>query len=214
MTDNKDDAAPGPLEVPPTRPSALSLQNLQVGFPDDGPLATNIRSIDDFVGKIELGLLVAIFGVVVLVASYSAISDHFFHSQVGDWWNFVVRKGTFAIAMLGAAFATQQQRLLAMDLVSRKISPRARLAVSLVLKLFTIALAVVLVYIGFDLRKSGEGGLSHLDLGLFTINEKDAIAVIPIGGALIALHSLLHAVIDAEYLFRNKLPPEKARTGH
>ena len=213
MTDKKDDAAPGPLDVPPTRPSALSLQNIPVGFPDDSSLSANVRTVDDYVGKVELGLLIAIFAAVVLVASYSAISDHFFHAQVGQWWNFVVRKGTFAIAMLGAAFATQQDRLLAMDLVSRKISPRARLAVSLVLKLFTIALASVLVYIGLDLHAHGEG-ITHLDLGPITITEKDAIAVIPIGGALIALHSLLHALIDADYLFRNKLPPEKVRTGH
>ncbi|HTR50556.1 MAG TPA: TRAP transporter small permease subunit [Kofleriaceae bacterium] len=213
MTDNKDDAAPGPLDVPPTRPSALSLQNISVGFPDDSSLSSNIRTVDEYVGKLELALLLALFAAVVIVASYSAISDHFFHSQVGLWWNFVVRKGTFAIAMLGAAFATQQQRLLAMDLVSRKISPRARLAVSLVLKLLTILLAGVLVYIGLDLHDKGEG-ITHLDLRIFTITEKDAIAVIPIGGALIALHSLLHAVIDTDYLIRNKLPPEKARTGH
>lgn len=213
MTDKTDDAAPEPTDVPPTRPSHVSLQDIPVGFPDDGAVSANLRNIDHHVGVIELALLVAIFAAVVLVASYSAIADHLFHHQVGQWWNFVVRKGTFAIAMLGAAFATQQQRLLAMDLVSRKISPRARLALSLVLKLFTVVLAGVLVYIGLDLHDHNIGGPT-LELGPLTISEKDVITVIPIGGALIALHSLLQAVIDCDYLIRNKLPPEKARTGH
>ena len=47
--------------------------------------------------------------------------------------------------MLGAAFATHQQRLLAMDLVSRRLPPRGRLVLGVVLKLFTIAICVVLV---------------------------------------------------------------------
>ncbi len=35
----------------------------------------------------------------------------------------IVRAGTFAIALLGAAFASHQGRHLSMDLVSRRLSP-------------------------------------------------------------------------------------------
>jgi TRAP-type C4-dicarboxylate transport system permease small subunit len=184
-------------------------------YPDDGPASALLRTIDHYVGTIELGLLLAIFAAVVLVASLSAISDHIAHHRIGLWWTFVVRKGTFAIAMLGAAYATQQQRLLAMDLVSKRLSPRGRLVLGVVIKLFTMVLAGVLVYIGMSLHGHADHSAGpRLDLTLFVLTEKDAITVIPIGSALIILHSLLHAVIEVDYLVRNKTLPERARSGH
>ena len=227
MTEKKgDEAAPEAADVPPTRKhealadeppareSHLSLDDIPVGYPDDGPVSSMLRTVDHGVGVIELALLIAIFGAVVIVASLSAISDHFFHHQIGQWWNFVVRKGTFAIAMFGAAYATQQQRLLAMDLVSRRLSPRGRLVLGFVLKVFTVVIAGVLVYIGLYMHDHAVNGGAKLDLTLFTMTEKDAMIVIPAGAALILFHSLLHAAIDGDYLVRNKLPPERARSGH
>ena len=223
MTESKDDAAPAPADVPPTnkheveppaRPSQLSLDGA-AGFPDDGPVSGLVRTIDRYVGNIELGVLLAMFVAVVVVASLSALSEHIGHHQIGLWWTWVVRKGTFAIALLGAAYATQQQRLLAMDLVSRKLSPRGRLVLGIALKLFTVVLAGVLVYIGLYMHDHADHQAGpRLDLSLFTLTEKDALCVIPIGGALIVLHSLLHAVIEADYLVRGKLLPERARSGH
>ena len=219
-----ESGVPEPADIPPTRKheteppareSHLSLDNIPVAFPDDGPLARNLRLVDAYLGHIELAVLLAVFAAVVLVASLSALSEHLAHHQIGLWWNWVVRKGTFAIAMLGAAYATQQGRLLAMDLVSRKLSPRGSLVLGVLVNLFTVALAGVLVHIGLymhDHANHHDG--PRLDLGLFALTEKDAQVVIPMGAALILLHSLLHAAIDIDYLVRNKLPPAKARTGH
>ena len=223
MDDPKDAAAPAPADVPPTRkhevepparPSQLSLDG-EAGFPDDGPVSGLVRKIDHYVGNIELGVLLAMFIAVVAVASLSALSEHIGHHQIGLWWTWVVRKGTFAIALLGAAYATQQQRLLAMDLVSRKLSPRGRLVLGIALKLFTVVLAAILVFIGLYMHDHADHHSGpRLDLSLFVLTEKDALCVIPIGGALIVLHSLLHAVIEADYLVRGKLLPERARSGH
>ena len=224
MDDPKDDAAPAPVDVPPTRkhevepparPSQLSLDgDGAAGYPDDGPVSGLVRKIDHYVGNIELGVLLAIFIAVVAVASLSALSEHIAHHQIGLWWTWVVRKGTFAIALLGAAYATQQQRLLAMDLISRKLSPKGRLVLGIALKLFTVVLAAILVYIGLYMHDHADHHAGpRLNLG-FVLTEKDALCVIPIGGALIVLHSLLHAVIEADYLVRGKLLPERARSGH
>ena len=217
---------PEPADIPPTRKheapdepkpreSHLSLDNIPVRFPDDGQLSRNLRLVDDYLGRIELGLLLAIFAAMVLVASLSALSEHVAHHQIGLWWTWVVRKGTFALAMFGAAYATQQQRLLAMDLVSRRLSPRGRLVVSVLVKLFTVVLAGVLVYIGLYMHDHADHHAGpRLDLLAFVLTEKDAQVVIPMGAALIVLHSLLHAAIDIDYLVRNKIPPERARSGH
>jgi TRAP-type C4-dicarboxylate transport system permease small subunit len=188
---------------------------MQVGFPDDGRVSGLIRTIDAYVGHIELGILLALFAAVVAVASLSALSGHIAHHQIGLWWTWVVRKGTFAIALLGAAYACQQQRLLAMDLISRKLSPRGRLVLGIAIKLFTVLLAGVLVYIGLDMHDHADHHSGpKLDLWIGILTEKDALCVIPIGGALIVLHSLLQAAIEADYLVRGKQLPERARSGH
>ncbi len=205
-------------EDPPVRESHVSLdvpEDSLASHPDDGPFSRTLRKIDAAVGTAELTLLVVIFASVVIVASLSALSGHIVHHQIGQWWNFVVRKGTFAIAMLGAAYAAHQQRLLAMDLVSRRISPRARLALGVVLKLFTIVIAGVLFDIGLYMHDHADGTVGPtLDLVIGVLTEKKVLLALPIGMALIIFHSLVHAATDADYLVRNKLPPERARSGH
>ena len=37
---------------------------------------------------------------------------------------------------------------------------------------------------------------------------------LPLGAGLIIFHTALHLVIDADYLARGKLPPERARSAH
>jgi len=144
----------------------------------------------------------------LLTAAGAALSDKIFHEPFGRWWFTVVRDGTFTIAMLGAVFATHQQRHLAMDLVSRKIPPKGRLVLAVVLKLFTILIAYKLYKSGMHQRDHVGGTVKQF------IDDKTVVTMMPIGAALIILHSILHIIIDVDYLGRGKTPPEKARTGH
>jgi TRAP-type C4-dicarboxylate transport system permease small subunit len=207
-------ADPAAEPEPLPRASVVSMEQPH-GFPDDGALAAQIRRVDNALGLAEQVALFGILVAVVCVAALAALSDKLFDTQIGRWWHYIVRGGTFAVAMFGAVYATHQQRHLAMDLVSRRLSPRGRLVLGLVLKLFTIAIAAVLFHTGMHLRETASGiDKEHLDLGFMAITDKDIVATVPIGAALIILHSILHAVIDVEYLARNKLPPERARSGH
>ena len=58
------------------------------------------------------------------------------------------------------------------------------------------------------------GGSESLNVFGFHINDADIVTTISIGAAMIALHSVLHLIIDVDYLVRGKLPPERARSGH
>lgn len=177
-------------------------------FPDDSTLSRNVRIIDNGVGRIEQGLLFALLAAVVLTAATAALSDKLFGHHLGRWWFTTVRGGTFTIAMFAAAFATHQQRHLAMDLVSRRLSPRGRLILGMLLKAFTIAIAIVLFRSGMHQRDHVGGTVEEF------VSDKTIVTMLPIGAALIILHSLLHIVIDLDYLVRGKLPPERARSGH
>lgn len=177
-------------------------------MPDDSPLSRAVRIGDHVIGFVEQGILFALLMAVVLTAAASALSEKVLHDPMGRWWFTVVRSGTFAIAMFGAAFATHQQRHLAMDLISRKLSPRGRLVLGIVLKLFTIFITAVLF-------RSGQHQMDHVGgSGNEFISDEMIVALMPLGAALIILHSFLHIIIDVDYLARGKLPAEKARTGH
>lgn len=217
MTKKVDEAVPeAAADIPPTRKheteprpreSNLSLDNI-VRFPDDGPVSRALRSFDNRLGSLEQAVLFALLATVVLVAASAAFSDKVLHHQLGRWWYTIVRGGTFSIAMFGAVFATHQQRHLAMDLVSRRMTPRGRLVLGVVLKLFTIAIAAVLVRSGLHQRDTVGG------IGDEIISDKTVVTTLPIGGALIIIHCLVHIAVDLEYLVRGKLPPERQRSGH
>jgi len=177
-------------------------------FPHDGALAKWVRWGDSKLGLVENVALFAILASVVLTASTHAILEK--ATGKGLEWSFdVVRGGTFSVAMLGAAFATQQARHLAMDLISRRLPPRGRLMLSAFLGVFTIVIAAVLM-------RSGVHQVDQVvnEPGEHLIEKKQITWFLPIGAALIIVHALLHVVIDIDYLVRNKLPPERARSGH
>jgi TRAP-type C4-dicarboxylate transport system permease small subunit len=106
-------------------------------------------------------------------------------------------------------FASHQQRHLAMDLVSRRLPPRGRLALRVVLAGFTVFVAALLVRSGFhQLATVGEESGEHL------ISTHTIVMFMPIGAGLIIVHTILHMVIDLEYLARGKALPERMRSGH
>ena len=200
--------APDAAAEPPSRDSVLSIEPSAAHFPDDGDVSRYVRIVDNQVGRIEQAILFALLAAVVLTAAGAALSDKVFGHHMGRWWFTVVRGGTFTIAMIAAAFATHQQRHLAMDLVSRRISPRARLVLGALLKVFTIAIALILFRSGMHQRDHVGGTVEEF------VSDKTIVTMLPVGAALIILHSILHIVIDIDYLVRGKLPPERARSGH
>jgi TRAP-type C4-dicarboxylate transport system permease small subunit len=213
------EAVPLATDVPPTRRHAsahddpLALGAAQIQFPDDSAMSRAVRKIDHVLGRIEQGLVFGLLVLVVSVAALAALHDRLVTTHLGRWWHYIVRGGTFATAMFAAVFATQQQRNLAMDLVSRRLPPRGRLILGVALKLLTIAVVWMLYRSGLHQRDVA-GGSESLDvLGLHII-DADIVTTISIGAAMIGVHALLHIAIDVDYLVRGKLPPERARSGH
>jgi TRAP-type C4-dicarboxylate transport system permease small subunit len=178
-------------------------------FPDDGPLSRSLRRADRALGNAEQAVLFALLGAVVVTAAAAALSDRLLHHHLGRWWFDIVRGGTFSVAMIGAVFATHQQRHLSMDLVSRRLPARGRLFLRVVLALFTVLVAALLVRSGLhQLDTVGEESGDHL------ISTHSIVTFMPVGAALIILHTVLHMVIDIDYLVRRKVPPERMRSGH
>jgi len=195
---------------PPVRDSHLTIDPEPAKFPNDSQLSATVRRIDHIVGLGEQGLVFGLLALVVIVASLAAIHDKLTTDHLGRWWHTIVRGGTFAIAMFAAAFATHEQRNLAMDLVSRKLSVKGRLILGLALKVLTIAICVALFKSGIHQRGVvGEG--ETLSLFGFHLNDIDVVTTISIGAVLIIFHNVLHFIIDVDYLVRGVAPPERMR---
>jgi TRAP-type C4-dicarboxylate transport system permease small subunit len=178
-------------------------------FPDDGPLARWVRTVDRALGNLEQAVLFLLLGAVVLTAAAAALSDRVLGHHLGRWWFDIVRGGTFSVAMIGAVYATHQQRHLSMDLVSRRLPARGRLFLRVVLALFTVLIAGLLVQSGLhQLDTVGEEGGDHF------ISTHSIVMFMPLGASLIIVHTVLHMVIDIDYIVRRKLPPERMRSGH
>jgi TRAP-type C4-dicarboxylate transport system permease small subunit len=96
-----------------------------------------------------------------------------------------------------------------MDLVSRRLPPRGRLVLRVILALFTVFIAALLVRSGLhQIDTVGEEGGEHL------VSTRSIVMFMPIGAGLIIVHTVLHMVIDIDYLARGKTPPARMRSGH
>lgn len=200
--------APGPtgtaVDPLPSSPADDVLR-----FPDDGPVSGWLRRADKALGVAEQAVLFGLLGVVVVTAASAALSDRLLGIRFGRWWFDIVRGGTFSVAMIGGVFASHQQRHLAMDLVSRRLPPRRRLVLRVILALFTVFVAVLLARSGLhQLGTVGEEGGEHL------VSNRTIVTFMPLGAALIIVHTLLHMAIDLDYLARRKTPPARMRSGH
>lgn len=215
----KDDAAPErEADIPVTRkqeaiepepqPAEIDLR-APITYPDDGPLSAKVRKFDNLIGVAEQIVLVTILIAVVLTAASHALLDRFFHIHV-PFKDDVIRAGTFAIAMFAGAFASHQAKHLSMDLISRRLSPRARLFLKVLLSLFVILMVVLLIRSGFHNITNEQQFAAEDKL----ISRVRIAWLIPIGGFLIILHTVLHTIIDVDYILRRKTPPEKMRSGH
>lgn len=202
---------PPATDEPAVRQSYTEMMNTKVVYPDDDKLSAVVRSSDEMLGKFEQVVLVSLLVSVMLIASISTLADKIANAHpFGHFKDDAIRGGTFAMALLGAAFAMHQGRHLSMDLISRRLRPRARLFLKVALALFTIFIVLLMVRSGFHtIAKEAE----------FKVDDKLITPVrlaylVPLGGALIIAHTLLHTIIDISYIARRKTPPEKMRTGH
>ncbi len=208
-----------PHEPPPLRrlagrdapPSANALDSIAAApmtYPDDAGVSKLLRKLDDRIGNIEQGGLFAVLVVMVLVGGINVLLEKLFHFKI--WFaEDVVSAGTFWMATFGAAFATQQQRHLAMDLLSKQFSPRGRLVLAAILEVATIAVALLMVKYGLRLVD-----VSQAVGGRHIIELPTIVAGLAFASGLIAIHAALHLTIHIDYIARGKLPPERMRSAH
>ena len=152
-----------------------------------------LRRIDSWLGRVETGLLIGIFLVMLLVAIYQVVARNVFSAgfPLGDE---IVRMGVLWLTLVGAVVAARDNTHIKIDLLYRLLSPNFKAVTSRIASLITAAVAVGLVY--YSIRFVH---WEYLDMtaGVGAIPAWVFELVIPVSAALVAMRYLVHSITGA-----------------
>src|SRR5688572_5349528 len=98
--------------------------------PEPRPVAV-LRGIDRGLARLEEVLLSAALLTLLLVGVFSALKRNFFPPSL-FWADEVIRYAVFLTGLLGAALASQSERLFNIDMFARLMSVRGKLITKIV----------------------------------------------------------------------------------
>jgi TRAP-type C4-dicarboxylate transport system permease small subunit len=160
-----------------------------------------LRKIDRALGTAEVGLLCLFLAMLIGVAVWNFFSNHVLDKNP-TWTDELIRASVFFVAWTGAVLAAQTDQLLNMDVITRLVKPRTRVYMRMVTRLITIGACILLAWGGFAVREVLKGeDYEVISMGTMTL-------ALPLGGALIGFHILLHMAVDVIYLSAGRTPPE------
>jgi TRAP-type C4-dicarboxylate transport system permease small subunit len=168
-----------------------------------------LRRLNDWLGSLEVGVLVVLVSVLVVGAAYQVLADWVFHRR--ETWPYeIIRYGVFFVAMTGAALAAQRQGMFHMDLVTRLFPPRLRSGLRIATAALAVLVCALVISSGLELQR----GTHQLNEAYEIISTARGYTALVVGFGLIGIHYFLHAAIEVAYLASARLPPEPPHGGH
>jgi TRAP-type C4-dicarboxylate transport system permease small subunit len=169
-----------------------------------------LRAVDGAIGLVEQVALCGFVLSLIVAGLTSAVAGNVFNTGVG-WTAEVIQYSVFWIAMIGAALCAQKARMMAMDVLTRLMTPAQKAAARVVTSTGVIVICWLLVQ-GSLRRIEGTGSLSE---AYNTIPPHLGQLAMPIGAGLIASHYIIHLLIDLRYFAAGSIAPEApAGPGH
>ena len=176
---------------------------------DEPPAAARVRRIDEGIGRAETGVLIVAVTMLIGIAVYQVVADKLL-DQRPTWPFEVIRYSVFFVAIAGASLASQRKGMFNMDLVTRKFSPRGRAILRIATAVLVAALCAMVINSALTLRAN----TFNTKEGHEVLSEADGYLALILGMGLIALHFVLHAVVEVIYLVNGKIPPDPPHGGH
>lgn len=176
---------------------------------DEPPLAARVRRVDEGIGRAEIGVVIIAVCMLIGVAVYQVILDKLFDERP-TWPYEVVRFSVFFVAITGASLAAQRKGMFNMDLVTRKFSPRGRSYLRIATAVLVAVLLALVINTALTLRANTFSTKESHEV----ISNADGYLALIAGCGLIAIHFVLHAVIEVIYLVNGKIPPDPPHGGH
>lgn len=157
--------------------------------------------IDTALGYLEQTFLMVVLFSLIGVGTYQFVASHIF--EINSLWPFeALRNLVFLIAMGGATLSAQKGRMISMDFLARKLAPKRRVILRIVIACFVVFACILLYKGGMYVRNAAS---AHYEI----INPRTALLALPVGAALIGVHYTLHALADLLYLANGQIPPEE-----
>ena len=160
-------------------------------------LALLLSKVNAFLGHIEHGVVFFCLVLLIFIAAGQSVARFFFDSAIPHSET-LIRMMVFYIAMAGAALAAGNFRMIQMDLVSKVLAPKPRAWVRVVAAAIAVFACALLARGGYQafLVEPKTGGL---------LSSKTTLLALPIGAALIGLHSFLLLTIECCYLLSGQI---------
>lgn len=148
-------------------------------------------------------LLALLLGTIVLLAPLQIVLRNFFEAG-WVWADPFLRLLVLWVALFGAMAASRQDKQIAVDVVSKFLSLRAKAIVGFLTGLFTAFVCVVVAYYSwlFVLGERAYGSIAFADVPAWLCE-----IVIPFAFAIIAVRHFGHAVSHAGVALGLKPPP-------
>lgn len=172
-------------------------------IPVEPRFVATLRTIDRGFMHVEGVAVTFCLFVLIVVGVYGALKRNF-APPAPFWTDEIIRYSVFFIGLVGAALAAQADRLFNIDMFTRAFGVRGKLIIRIVSATFTIYICWLFFSGSITLRDI------LLDEKGEILDPKWGVLSLPTAMVLIALHMLLHILIDAYYLATGKTPPELA----
>jgi TRAP-type C4-dicarboxylate transport system permease small subunit len=159
-----------------------------------------IRILENYVVKIETIFLVASLIVMVMLAFLQVVLRNVFSSGL-LWADTFLRYLVVWVGFIGAAIATQEERHISVEVLTKFISPLYQNIISFVTSFIA---AIVCYYLFISSMQFMEIGLPA-DVKVFgNIPLSYFMMIIPIGYLLMIFHFAVRALIKVENIIKRK----------
>ncbi|HWM85114.1 MAG TPA: TRAP transporter small permease subunit [Kofleriaceae bacterium] len=171
---------------------------------DEPPAAGTFRRINDGIGRVEIGLLAVLILILIASAIFEVVDPK------ATWSDELTRYTVFFVAMAGLALAAQRQGMFHMDLVTRLFPPRFRAGLRIATAVLVVGLCGLVIKYALIHRANSYEVIQDHEV----ISTGNGYLALVAGFTLVAIHFVLHALVELMYLTRGKLPPEPPHGGH
>jgi TRAP-type C4-dicarboxylate transport system permease small subunit len=159
-----------------------------------------LKSIDNWLGRLELGIVIILLGTMIVFAFLQVVLRNIFLTGI-EWVEIFLRHTVLWLGFLGGALATGNQRHIKIDAVSYFFSKRSQAILHFITNLFAASVCVLLTQASI---RFVESEIEMKSLVFDGIPAWYAELIIPVGFALHVIHFLFRTVYCAHVAIYNE----------
>ena len=149
-------------------------------------------SLDEKIGRLEQILIAALLTIMILLAFSQIVLRNFFATGI-DWGDSLVRYLVVWVGFIGAAIATKEGKHITIDVLSRWVTGKGRIAIQVTSNLCSTVICGLLTWAGikFIWFEAQMGGTTFFNLPIWVPE-----LIIPITFGLMTLRYLLGLIYE------------------